>query len=391
MTNPPDLGALFRPFTCKSLRLRNRIVMAPMTRMFAPDGVLAEDVDAYYARRAAGGTGLIVSEGTVVGHPVSHFASSVPHFYGAAALARWRSVTAAVHAAGGAIVPQLWHVGSSRRRALVANPDVPSVSASDISEAELSKSGGGAPLHDQAHVKPEPMTLDDIDAVIAAFADSARAAQDVGCDGVAIHGAHGYLIDQFLWDRANRRDDGYGGSVANRVRFGAELVAAVREAVRPDFAILFRFSQWKSHDYGARLAETPAELERILMPLADAGVDIFDASTRRFWLPEFEDSPLNLAAWAKKLTGKAAMTVGSVGLESPFTPGGKAPDSAIAVDNVAAAAAMVERDEIDLVGVGRALIANPDWADRVREGAFDGLRPYDARGHRRTLEQIDSE
>ncbi|MBA2933766.1 12-oxophytodienoate reductase [Sphingomonas sp. CGMCC 1.13654] len=389
----PDLEALFQPFACKSLRLRNRTVMAPMTRMFAPDGVLAGEVDAYYARRAAGGTGLIVSEGTVIGHPVSHFSSTVPHFYGDAALERWRSVVAAIHAAGGAFVPQLWHTGSSRRRNLVSNPDVPSVSASDLSEAELSASAGSnaAPPHDHAHLKPEPMTDADIEAVIAAFADAARAAKAIGCDGVAIHGAHGYLIDQFLWARSNLREDRYGGDIGNRVRFGAELIAAVRAAVGPDFAIMFRFSQWKSHDYGARLAETPAELERILGPLAEAGVDIFDASTRRFWQPEFEGSPLNLAGWAKALTGKAAMTVGSVGLESPFTPGGRTPGSAIATDNVAVAAAMVERGEVDLIGVGRALIANPDWADRVREGAFDRLRPYDARGHRRTLEQIDAE
>ena len=232
------------------------------------------------------------------------------------------------------------------------------------------------------------MTQADIDAVIAAFADSARSAKDVGCDGVAIHGAHGYLLDQFLWERSNLRQDRYGGSLENRIRFAVEVVAAVREAVGPDFAIMLRFSQWKPQDYTVKMAQTPDELARILCPLIDAGVDIFDASTRRFWEPEFEGSELNLAGWAKKLTGKAAMTVGSVGLASPFGRGAPA-TSDVTADNVHLLADRIAAGEFDLAGVGRALIANPDWANKVRAGDFASLRTYDAQAHAKTLEQVD--
>jgi 2,4-dienoyl-CoA reductase-like NADH-dependent reductase (Old Yellow Enzyme family) len=387
-----DLSPLFQPFACKSLKLRNRIVMSPMTRQFAPGGVLVEEVDDYYARRAAGGTGLIITEGTAVDHPVAHYSAKIPHFYGTSALARWRSVVAAVHAQGGAIVPQLWHTGLARRRSHTANPELPNISASALTEDDLTRdaANGTAPPSDKPRRPAEPMTIADIDAVIAAFAKGAADAKAVGCDGVAIHGAHGYLLDQFLWDRANRRDDSYGGSLENRIRFAVEIVAATRAAVGPDFAIMLRFSQWKSQDYTAKIGATPDALAAILQPLADAGVDVFDASTRRFWEPEFAGSPLNLAGWAKKLTGKAAMTVGSIGLDGEFLAGSGAATAGSSTARLGQLAEMVGRGDFDLAGVGRALIANPDWANLVKAGRFDALRPYDASAHVKTLEQTEA-
>ena len=389
MSNP-DLSPLFQPFACKSLHLRNRIVMSPMTRQFAPNGLLIDEVDGYYARRAAGGTGLIITEGTAINHPVAHYSANVPHFYGEAALGRWRSVVAAVHAEGGAIVPQLWHTGLARRRSHTANPDAPNISASALTEGDLTRDAAEAlaPAPGNPRRPAEPMTIADIEAVIAAFAQGAADAKAIGCDGVAIHGAHGYLIDQFFWERANRRTDSYGGSVANRIRFATEIVQAVRAAVGPDFAIMFRFSQWKSQDYTAKLATTPAALAEILEPLADAGVDIFDASTRRFWEPEFEGSPLNLAGWAKKLTGKAAMTVGSIGLDGEFLINGGPASAGASVTRLGQLAEMIARGDFDLAGVGRALIANADWANLVATGHFEGLRRYDASAHVKTLEQV---
>jgi 2,4-dienoyl-CoA reductase-like NADH-dependent reductase (Old Yellow Enzyme family) len=137
-------------------------------------------------------------------------------------------------------------------------------------------------------------------------------------DGVEIHGAHGYLIDQFFWEGSNRRDDEYGGDLAGRSRFAIELIQAVRAAVGPDFPIIFRFSQWKQQDYTARLVQTPQALAAFLQPLSEAGVDIFHCSTRRFWEPEFDGSELNLAGWTRQLTGKPTITVGSVGLDGEF-------------------------------------------------------------------------
>lgn len=387
-----NLSPLFQPFALKSLSLRNRVVMSPMTRQFAPGGVLIDDVDGYYARRAAGGTGLIITEGTAVDHEVAHYSAKIPHFYGDAALARWRSVVAAVHAEGGAIVPQLWHAGLARRRSHSPNPERPNVSSSALTEDDLSQAAaeGTSPAPDKPRRPAEPLTTAEIEGIIAAFARGAADAKAVGCDGVAIHGAHGYLLDQFLWDRANRRDDRYGGSVENRVRFATEIVTAVRAQVGPDFAILFRFSQWKSQDYTAKIGPTPDALAQILEPLAAAGVDVFDASTRRFWEPEFAGSPLNLAGWAKKLTGKAAMTVGSIGLDGEFLAGGGATTNGTSTERLGQLAEMIARGDFELAGVARALIANPDWANLVEAGRFDALRPYNAAAHVKTLEQIDA-
>jgi 2,4-dienoyl-CoA reductase-like NADH-dependent reductase (Old Yellow Enzyme family) len=344
---------LARPYAINGLALRNRVVMAPMTRDFSPGGIPGADVAAYYARRAAGGVGLIVTEGTYVGHESTWASPNIPRFHGEANLAGWQRVAEAVHEAGGRIVPQLWHVGATR------DPGTGPVPDADV----LSPSGldlDGAP-------KGRAMTQADIDAVIAAFAESAAAAERLGFDGVELHGAHGYLIDEFLWAGTNRRTDAYGGDVASRTRFAAEVVAAVRAAVAPDFPVNFRFSQWKGGAYDARLAETPQELEQILTPLADAGVDAFHASTRRYWLPEFDGSDLNLAGWTKKLSGKPVISVGSVGLDKEFLgPEGMAFKPG--TTGIEKLLDRMEDDEFDMIAVGRSLIADPDWPSRITKG-----------------------
>jgi 2,4-dienoyl-CoA reductase-like NADH-dependent reductase (Old Yellow Enzyme family) len=131
--------------------------------------------------------------------------------------------------------------------------------------------------------------------------------------------------------------------------------------------VLFRFSQWKSGAYDQKIAQTPSELESILAPLAEAGVDVFHASTRRYWLPEFDDSTLNLAGWAKKLTNRPTITVGSVGLDTEFTGPTDRPGKA-ATEGLDNLFGRLERDEFDLVAVGRALIADPSWANSLLSG-----------------------
>jgi 2,4-dienoyl-CoA reductase-like NADH-dependent reductase (Old Yellow Enzyme family) len=295
-----------------------------------------------------------------------------------------------VHAEGGRIFPQLWHTGVARRRKITHNPDLPSMSPSGVGMEHLGPdSADPNAVARPSSVPPVAMELADIEAVIAAFGEGAAQAKTIGFDGAAVHGAHGYLPDQFLWERSNRRTDHYGGSFENRLRFAVELVREMRRRVGPDYPIMFRFSQWKGWDYGAKLAADPTELERLLIPLADAGVDIFDASTRRFWLPEFEGSPLNLAGWAKKITGKTAMTVGSVGLESPLGDLGAGNRIAVSTENLARLMEMFDRGDFDLVGVGRALLANPDWAALVRDGRFEALKPYDAAAMAASLEAVD--
>ena len=351
---------LFKPFTSNNLDLANRIVMAPMTRSFSPGGVPGADVAAYYRRRAESQVGLIITEGTVIDHPASTNDPRVPHFHGEAALAGWARVAQEVHAVGGRIMPQIWHVGTVRRVGDKPNPEAPPI--------------GPSGLYKPGVKVAEPMTEAEISAVIAAYARAAGEARRLGFDGVELHGAHGYLIDQFFWEGTNQRSDRYGGDMVARTRFAVEVIQACRRAVGPDFPIVLRFSQWKQQDYGARLAVTPELLGRFLAPLADAGVDVFHCSTRRFWEPEFEGSALNLAGWTKKLTGKPVITVGSVSLDTDMFAAFRGQGAAItSIDKLIG---MIVRDEVDLVAVGRALLVDPAWAVKVREDRMRDLLPF---------------
>ncbi|MER5530688.1 NADH:flavin oxidoreductase [Streptomyces sp. NPDC002677] len=366
VSTPPASRAaeiLSRPITLNGLTVPNRIVMAPMTRQFSPGGVPGEDVVSYYARRAAAGVGLIVTEGTYVGHDSAGQSSRIPRFHGEEQLAGWAKVAEGVHAAGGTIVPQLWHIGMVRKQGQPPFADAPAVGPSGI-------------RLDGTEGEGKAMTGQDLDDVIRAFAEAAADAERIGFDGVELHGAHGYLLDQFLWAGTNRRTDAYGGDPVARTKYAAELVAAVRAAVSPEFPVIFRYSQWKSDNYDARLAETPEELEAILAPLAAAGVDVFHASTRRYWLPEFEGSDLNLAGWTKKLTGKPTITVGSVGLDGDFIKGFAGEGSP--VRGIEDLLDSLEREEYDMVAVGRAILQDPEWAAKVLAGRTEDLKSYDA-------------
>lgn len=162
-----------------------------------------------------------------------------------------------------------------------------------------------------------------------------------------------------------------------RTRFATEIVRAVRKRVGPDYVIIQRFSQWKQQDYTARLAHSPQELEQFLAPLTDAGVDIYHASTRRFWEPEFEGSNLNLAGWCKKITGLPAMTVGSVGLKGvDFVHSLRNPGDVSEVGDFRELEERLNRGEFDLVAVGRALISDANWAAKVRDGRTNELQPF---------------
>jgi len=357
---------LFQPFASPKLNLPNRIVMAPMTRNMSPDGVPGAANAAYYRRRAEHGVGLILSEGTVVDRPASRNLPNIPFFHGDAALAGWKGVIDAVHAAGGRMGPQIWHTGGTRAgEGFEPGPiDTPS--------------GLNAPDDPRG----EPMSEEAIADTVAAYARAAADAKRLGFDTFEIHGAHGYLIDQFFWSGTNRREDRYGGAtIGERARFAAEVVAAMREAVGPDFPILLRVSQWKQQDYNARLATTPDELESWLGPLVAAGVDIVHCSQRRFWEAEFPEidgeQGLNFAGWTKKVLGVPTISVGSVGLETDFitlrTEEGASRQKA-GLDGLIE---RMERGEFDLIAVGRALLSDPLWVEKVREGRLDEIGDFD--------------
>ena len=357
-----SVAALFDPFTLKGLTLPNRLVMAPMTRSKSPGGVPTAEVASYYARRAAADIGLIITEGTGVARPASLNDPDIPRFHGAAELSAWKTVSDAVHKAGGFIAPQLWHVGAVRTRHDEWKPSGPYDSPSGLSSP--------------GHRFGEPMTDAEVADTIAAFATAAADAKRLGFDAIELHGAHGYLIDQFFWQGTNERDDVFGGAgVPERTHFAAEILKAVRAAVGPDFPVIIRLSQWKQQDFAARLAHTPDEMTAWLRPLVDAGADVLHCSQRRFWEPEFEGSDLNFAGWAKKLTGVPTITVGSVGLSGDFIMAYAGESSQPAsLDELMR---RLDRGDFDLVAVGRALLQDPRWGSKVRHGRTGELMEFE--------------
>lgn len=358
------LDALFEPFSLKGLTLPNRTVMAPMTRFMCPEGIPTSKTADYYRRRAEAGVGLIVTEGVGIARPRSLNHPGCPRFHGDAELDVWKGVVDAVHAAGGLIAPQIWHVGG------------------------VGESGAQGEMPDSAFESPsgytgngilygEPMSEADIADTIDAFAEAAAAAQRLGFDAVEIHGAHGYLVDQFFWSVTNRREDKWGGGSLNeRTRFAQEVVRAIRRRVGPDFPVILRISQFKQQDYAARNAQNPTQMEDWLRPLVDAGVDMFHCSQRRFWEPEFPDSDLNMAGWVKQISGLPSITVGSVGLTGEFLEGtlrGEASKPA-SLDELMR---RLDRGDFDLVAIGRAILQDPEWVKKVSEGRVDELQNFD--------------
>jgi 2,4-dienoyl-CoA reductase-like NADH-dependent reductase (Old Yellow Enzyme family) len=352
--------ALFTPFKLRSLELKNRFVMAPMTRSFSRDGVPGPDVAAYYRRRAENEVGLIISEGTVIDRPSSSNDPDVPHFHGEAALAGWKRVIDEVHAAGGKMGPQLWHMGVMPPMKMRDDwtPPVPFEGPSD--RVNAGKTNGRA------------MSESDIADTIAAFGRAAKAAQDLGFDMIELHGAHRYLIDQFFWEVTNTRADQYGGAtIGERTRFAAEVIREVRRQIGAEMVLQIRLSQWKPTAYDNKLARTPQELEAWLTPLIEAGVDMLHCSQRRFWEPEFEGSDLNFAGWAKKITGVPTITVGSVGLSGEFTAAFRGDGSTpTPLDELVR---RFDRGDFDLVAVGRALLMDPEWVVKVRDDRTDDM------------------
>ena len=354
------MEALFNPIKINNLDIPNRFAMAPMTRNKSPNGIPGQNVADYYERRAKGGVGLIITEGVEVSHPSSSGYPDVPGLK-PEAHEGWRNVISQVHKYDSKIFCQLWHVGAIRKPGLPPEPDVPGFTPSGL-------------VRKDKKVAYE-MTADDVENMIEIYVRDIEIIKDLGFDGVELHGAHGYLIDQFFWEDTNQRKDSFGGSIQLRSSFASEIIKRARAKVGNDFCIAIRFSQWKQQDYEAKLAKNQDDLETLLRPLVDAGIDVIHASNRRFWEPEFEGSNLNLAGWTKKITGLPTITVGSVGLESDFIGFYQGEDEvkSAPIDDLVK---RMDDKEFDMVAVGRALLSDPEWVNKVKEGRYDEVIPF---------------
>ncbi len=349
---------LFDEYKLKNLILRNRVVMAPMTRNQSPGGIPTSDVISYYARRAKAEVGLIITEGIEVSHIASSAYPNVPRLDTNKAREGWKKVVDGIKNNNGAVIAQLWHCGGFRKLGMQPNPEVPGYTASGLVK----------PGKKVAH----EMTLQDIKETIDAYASDAKICQELGFDGVEIHGAHGYLIDNFLWGGTNIRKDSYGGSIQKRSQFVSDIIKAVKENVDDKFIVGLRFSQWKQHDFSAKLASTPDDLKKILMPPVEAGLDFLHSSMRRFWESEFEGSDENLAYWTKKISNIPTIGVGSVGLDSDFIDM-TAPATPTSIDK---ALDDIKKQKYDLIAVGRALLSDYEWVVKMKEGRLNDVIPY---------------
>ena len=349
---------LFDSYKLKNTLLRNRIVMAPMTRSQSPGGIPTDEVASYYERRAKAEVGLIITEGVEVSHKASSAYPNVPRLDSSAARDGWRKVIKGIKKHDGAVIAQLWHCGGFRKAGMGPDPEVPGHTASGLVR----------PGKRVAHA----MTAEDVNETIEAFALDAKRCEEIGFDGVEIHGAHGYLIDNFFWGGTNEREDLYGGSIESRSQLATNIVKAIKSNVSENFIIGLRFSQWKQQDYEARLASSPENLKKVIGPPAEAGLDYLHSSMRRFWESEFEGSKENLAYWTKKLTGLPTISVGSVGLDSDFIDM-SAPASPANIDK---AIRDISNSKYDMVAVGRALLADHEWVIKMKEGRVKDVIPY---------------
>lgn len=366
-----DFSGLFTPIQLGRFTLPNRFIFPPMGLEVCEGGVPGPEAAEYYARRAAGGASLVITEGVYIDHPSSGDNPLLGRFHGEDAFAAWRHVASRVHEAGGLCVPELWHVGL-----IFSGPDV--LAGNDLAFrpglGQVSPSGYIAP----GRKVTEGMTEAGIADVIAAYARGAAKAVELGFDGVELHGGHGYIIDQFFWKALNHRTDRYGGSARARGQFAADVVRACREQLEPGMPVILRISQWKMVDFAARIADTPQELEELLSAVVEAGVDLFDCSQRRFQEPAFDDgSDLNLAGWVKKVTGVPTCTIGSIGLDRDLIASlGSAETAELDLASLDELMRRFDRGDFDMVAVGRAMIAEPDWPHLVRAGELNKLKPF---------------
>ena len=345
MTN---LNPLWSPLQIGSTQLPSRVALAPMTRISATeDGLVTEKMVSYYEAFARGGFALLITEGI---YPDTAYSQGYLYQPGLATdeqARSWATVVDAVHEAGSTIFAQLMHAGSQAQGNRFKDSTIgPSAVAPKGEQLDFYRGEG-------PYQVPSEITLEQMEEVRQGFVAAALRAKEAGFDGVEIHGANGYLLDQFLTDYLNLRTDEYGGSAQNRVRFPAEIARAVREAVGPDMTVGIRISQSKVSDHNHRWAGGTEEAELIFSTLAATGVDFLHTTEYQAYAPAFGDHGPSLAALAKQHSGLPVIANGH--LDDPET-----------------AVSMLVDHAADVVALGKAALGNRDWPDRVKNG-----RPLD--------------
>jgi 2,4-dienoyl-CoA reductase-like NADH-dependent reductase (Old Yellow Enzyme family) len=334
MTKAPHL---FSPLAKPGfIPLRNRTVMSAMSRSFASEDRFATpEMAEYYRKRAAGGAGLILTEGTVIDKSGDGWVRA-PYISSDAHAEAWRPVVDAVHAEGGAIACQLWHMGRISHEDFTGAPPVSSTARA---------AGGVNRQNNKPYGEPRALAAEDMPALYRLFADAARRALAVGFDAVELHAANGYIVDQFLDGQVNDRTDAYGGSVENRCRFMLELVDAVVAAV-PANRVMARISPSRFMGGLYEWPDMEAMIAYLVPELAKRGLGALDVSCANSVYADTSGRVVRMVRplWPGVLIAGASLTV--EGAESEVAAG-----------------------VIDAVTWGRLFIANPDLAAKMQAGS----------------------
>ncbi len=328
-----------------ALELSNRLVVAPMTRISAtPSGLATDAMVRYYRRFARGGFGLIVTEGTYTDQAFSQGYANQPGLSDIGQAKAWRPVVDAIHAAGGKVFAQLMHAGAlSQANRFRDHTIAPSAIRPRGQQLIVYRGVGEYPL-------PRMMSEQDIRAAIAGFAEAAALAIEVaGFDGVEIHGANGYLLDQFLTDYTNLRTDRWGGPIANRVHLIVAAIGAVRHALGARVPIGVRISQGKVNDAFHKWSEAHAGAAVVFNAIAAAGADYIHTTEFEAWRPAFGEQGASLVN-AARTNAPGVVVIANGGLHHPQR----------------ATAALL--DGADLIALGRGALSSPDWPLRFARG-----------------------
>ncbi|PLT32121.1 NADH:flavin oxidoreductase [Bacillus sp. V5-8f] len=350
-----DTKVLFETITVGKTSLKNRVGVAPMTRTSAsPEGLATDQMVSYYTKFARGGFGLIITEGVYPDGKYGQGYLNQPGIINDEQVEAWKKVIDSVQREGGKIFIQLMHAGALSQGNRF-NKDTLGPSAVQPKGEQLGIYGG-----EGAFPMPKEATKEDIADIIEGFASAAVRSKQAGFDGIEIHGANGYILDQFLTDYTNQRTDEYGGSTGNRVRLLVEVSKAVREAVGNEMTVGIRISQGKVNDHHHKWAGKAKDAEVIFGQLGNAGLDFIHVTEYEAWQPAFpegegttaldsafDDNGATLAALAKKY-GKL-----------PVIANGYLHDPQRATE-------IIEKGEADIVTIGRGALANGDWANKVK-------------------------
>ena len=347
------MRTLFDPCQLGAITLANRVVMAPLTRNRAPGALPTALMAQYYRQRAnpQDGAGLIVSEATAISHQGQGYAD-VPGIWSEAQVTAWQPITAAVHAEGGKIFMQLWHVGRVSHVSLQPDGQAPVAPSAITAKTKTVLLQDGVPsFHDTS--APRALALDELPGIVADYRRAARNAIAAGFDGVEVHGANGYLLDQFLRSGSNQRSDAYGGSIANRTRLLVEVMQAVCAEIGAERVGLRLSPVTPANDaFDPQPQPLFSAVVEQLAPLDLAYLHFIEGATGGARDHQQGDTPFDYAALRqhyRKAGGQAAWMVNN------------AYDAALATQALA--------DGADLVAFGRPFIANPDLTRRLRTGA----------------------